>query len=161
MSQDRRGLLRQVFAAMMIYCVLVWICTVGFILVWPWDKGGTWKPEFRLAVSCGQGETCSLPYGQIAEARAGGKIAALQPATDSGRVMDNDFWVSWNKLSDSPPLIETNASSWYFQTSVRYRIEGDTPVLVATQEVNARAFFYGMAAALVLLAGWYLRKLRR
>ena len=53
------------------------------------------------------------------------------------------------------------ASSWHFQTVVRYRVENDTPVLVAYQDVDvSRAFTYGIGAALFLTIGLGLRKLR-
>lgn len=160
MSDNKRGFMSQIFIAMMLYCGLVWVWTVAFILGWPWDKGGEWKPEFRLAAVCANGEACSLPYGQLAEARAAGTLAALKPATETGEVMEKDAWLRWKTLYGQPAQIETTASSWHFQTKVRYRLDGDTPVLVETQEVGAKSLYYGMAAAFLSLAGIFLRKLR-
>lgn len=160
MSQEKRSRFGQIFVAMMIYCGLVWVWTVAFILAWPWDKGGAWKPEFRLAAVCAKGEACSLPYGQLAEARAKGALTALQPAADDGEIMEPNSWLRWKKIAGQPGQIETKASSWYFQTTVRYRLDGDTPILLESQEVGAKALYYGMAAALFSLVGIYLRKLR-
>ncbi|MBL8441994.1 MAG: hypothetical protein JNK96_12335, partial [Betaproteobacteria bacterium] len=56
---------------------------------------------------------------------------------------------------------EVKASSWHFQTTVRYRIENDAPLLVAYQDVDVgRAFTYAMGAAIFMMVGLYLRKLR-
>lgn len=160
MSQNKRSLFSRIFIAMMIYCGLVWVWTVAFIIAWPWDKGGAWKPEFRLAAVCANGEACSLPYGKLADARAGSPPVALQSAADNGEIMEPDFWVRWKKTAAQPAQFETTASSWYFQTTVRYRLDGETPVLIESQEVNAKALYYGMAAAFFSLIGIYLRKLR-
>lgn len=160
MSEEKRSRFSQIFIAMMIYCGLVWVWTVAFIVACPWDKGGPWKPEFRLAAVCANGEDCALPYGELAEAKASGKVTALQPAADIGEIMEPNSWLRWKKVAGQPGQIETMASSWYFQTTVRYRLDGETPVLVESQEVGAKTLYYGMAAAFVSLVGIYLRKLR-
>ena len=71
---------------------------------------------------------------------------------------EENNWLKWKKEDG---LYEVKASSWHFQTVVRYRIENDTPVLVAYQDVDvSRAFTYGIGAALFLTIGLSLRKLR-
>ncbi|HJW27598.1 MAG TPA: hypothetical protein VJ576_22100 [Rhodocyclaceae bacterium] len=160
MSEKKRGLMGQIFMAMMMFCFLVWVWTVAFILGWPWEKGTAWKPNFRLAAVCAQNEACGIPYGQLAEAKAKGTLVSLVPADTAGEVAEQDNWLKWKKVSGEPWQIETTASSWHFQTTVRYRVEGDTPVLVEYKEVGGKAFYYGLAAAFVSLVGIYLRKLR-
>ncbi|MBS1188372.1 MAG: hypothetical protein H6R10_164 [Rhodocyclaceae bacterium] len=160
MSQDKRGLMAEIFIAMMIFCGLVWVWTVAFILGWPWEKTTTWKPEMRLAVTC-KDEACGVAYGELAQAKAEGRVTALAPAEDAGQVQDQDAWLKWKKVAGQPWQIESTASSWSFQTTVRYRLEGETPVLVEYQDVGGKALYYGMAAAFLSLLGIYLRKLRR
>jgi hypothetical protein len=161
MSEDKRGLFGQIFIAMMIFCGLVWVWTVAFILGAPWEKTATWKPEFRLAAVCANNEACGVAYGQLSEAKAKGALASLMPTEAAGEVEEQDNWLKWKKVAGQPWQIESTASSWHFQTTVRYRVEGETPVLVEYQEVGAKAFYYGVGAALFSLIGIYLRKLRR
>lgn len=161
MSQDKRGFFGQIFMAMMIFCSLVWVWTVALILTWPWEKSADWKPEFRLAALCANGEACGIPYGQLAEAKAKGIYTTLAPASDNGEVMEPKNWLRWKTAAGQPWQIESAASSWHFQTTVRYRLEGETPVLVEYQEIGAKSLYYGMALAAVSLLGLYLRKLRR
>lgn len=160
MAQDKRSLFSRIFVAMMIFCGLVWIWTVALIIAWPWEKNGAWKPEFRLAAVCAKDEACSVPYGRLAEAKARGTFTSLVPAADNGEVQEPDAWVRWQKVAGKPWQIESKASSWHFQTTIRYRLDGDTPVLLESQEVNAKVLYYGMALAAFSLLGLYLRKLR-
>ena len=57
-------------------------------------------------------------------------------------------------------MIDAKASSWYFQTTIRYKVEDGTPVLIEYQDVGAKAFYFGIAAGLFSLLGLYLRRLR-
>ena len=162
MSEDKSGLFGQIFIAMMIFCGLVWIWTVAFIMAWPWEKNAIWKPEFRVAAVCAQGErqgeVCSFPYGGLAEARQQGLIATLALPGNAGEAMEENGWLRWTQQNG---IVEAKASSWHFQTTVRYRLDGDEPVLIEYQDVSARAFYYALAAAAFSLLGIYLRKLRR
>ncbi|MGE5470695.1 MAG: hypothetical protein ACM3X0_07870 [Bacteroidota bacterium] len=158
MSQENRGFFAKTFLLLMIFCGLVWIWTVAFIVAWPWEKTSVWKPEFRVAAVCDQDEPCGFAYGQLAEAKAKGLYKTLNLDGDAGDVMEKDGWLQWKKVNG---LIEAKASSWYFQTTIRYKLEGDTPVLVEYQDVSAKAFYYGIAAGLFSLIGLYLRKFRK
>lgn len=160
MSQEKRGFFSQAFIAMMIFCGLVWLWTVALIIAWPWEKSSTWKPEFRLAAVCAQDEACGIPYGKLTEAKAKGSFSSLVPPSDIGEVMEADAWLRWKTVAGQPWQIEAKSSSWHFQTTVHYRLEGETPVLVEYQDVGAKALYYGMALAAVSLLGLYLRKLR-
>lgn len=158
MSQDKRGILAQIFVALMIFCALVWVWTVAFIIAWPWEKTPVWKPEFRVAAVCDKGEICGIPYGQLDEAKSKGLFSSLNLPGDAGDVMEERGWLQWKKVNG---LIEAKASSWHFQTTIRYKLEDDKPVLVEYQDVGAKALYYGIAAGLFSLIGLYLRKLRR
>ncbi|HZX29849.1 MAG TPA: hypothetical protein VFF03_00725 [Rhodocyclaceae bacterium] len=161
MSDQKRGIMAEIFIAMMMFCGLVWVWTVAFILGWPWEASTTWKPEFRLAAVCANNEACGVTYGELADAKAKGTLVSLAPAEATGEVEHKDAWLRWKKAEGKPWQIEAKSSSWYFQTTVRYRLEGDTPVLVEYQDVTGKALYYGMAAAFVSLIGIVLRRLRR
>lgn len=156
MSTEKRGLLAKIFMALMIFTGLCWVWTVAFILGWPWDKGVAWKPEYRVAAICANDAACSVPYGELAAARASGKVKSID-VPDVGEAMEERNWIKWSKADG---VIEAKASSWHFQTTVRYKVVEDQPVLVAVQDVGAKALYFGMAAALFSLIGLYLRKLR-
>lgn len=161
-EENKRGVMAQIFLAMMAFCGLVWVWTVILILAWPWEKTGTWKPEFRLPAVCAQGEICGIPYGELTEAKAQGKFTSLIPPEADGEVAVDDAWLRWKKAPAGLPWqIESKASSWYFQTTVRYRLDNDTPVLVEYQEVGAKSFYYGMGLAAASLVAFYLRRLLR
>lgn len=158
---DQRSLFSKIFIAMMIFTGLVWAWTVAFIISWPWDKNGDWKPEFRLVATCAkeqQKEACGVAYSDLAAARSSGRVLTLTPPEPAGDVEEEQNWLKWKV--DGNGVIEAKASSWHFQTTVRYKLENDVPVLVEYQDVEAKAFYYGVAAALFSLLGIYLRKLR-
>lgn len=157
MSLDKRGMLAQIFIAMMIFCALVWVWTVAFIITWPWEKTDVWKPEFRLAAVCKDGEVCGILYSQLEEAKNKGLYSSLVIPADAGDVMEEMNWLKWKRTDG---VIEVKASSWHFQTTIRYKVEDEKPVLVEYQDVGAKAFYYGIAAGLFSLIGIYLRKLR-
>ena len=66
--------------------------------------------------------------------------------------------VQWKQ---SPGKLEVKASAWNFQTTVRYRLDNDTPVLIEYQELNAKIFFYAILAALGSLAVLHLYRRQR
>lgn len=159
--QDNRSFFSQIFTTLMIFSLAVGASTVAFIYSWPWEKANpAWKPNFRLIATCGEKrEACGISYGELAEAMTKGQINGLEPAEAAGEIEEPLNWLKWQKTND---LYEVKSSSWHFQSTVRYRLEKDQPVLVAVQDVDvAKAFVYGMGAAMVLVLGLNLRRLRR
>lgn len=157
MAQDKANWFRSIFLGMMIFTGLVWVWTVAFIISWPWEKNGNWKPEFRLVAVCQDKTPCGVAYGELADAKAKGLITTLVPPEPAGEVEEKLDWLKW---TTSNGVIEAKASSWHFQTVVRYKVENETPVLVEYQDVTVKAFWYGLAAGAFSLIGIYLRKLR-
>ena len=142
----------------MVFCVLVWMWGLGLYLFWPWQHGGTWLPDYPIAVTCPNGEVYALPVGQLAAARAKGLVTAVAPPTDSGETAYQMLTVRWKQHSDG---LESKASAWNFQTTVRYRIDNEQPVLLEYQEISGHIFLYALAGAFVSTILLYLRKLRR
>jgi hypothetical protein len=156
--EDKRSLFAKIFMAMMIFTGLVWVWTVAFIISWPWEKSDVWKPEFRVVAVCADSKPCGFAYGELAEAKAKGLYTSLNPSEPAGDLEEELNWLKW-KVDNG--VIEVKASSWHFQTTIRYTVENEMPILIEYQDVAAKAFYYGVAAALFSLLGLYLRRLRR
>lgn len=147
----------RIFKWLMLFCALVWVWGFALVMAWPWHKGGDWLPEFPLVVTCAPDKLCILPYGELAKARAEGRLQAVQPPLESGEAAYQQINVTWD---NSKGLIETTASAWNFQITVRYRIENDQPVMVQYREISIKLFFYALAGALFSTIGLFLRQLR-
>lgn len=147
---------RRIFGWMMAFVAMTWVWAVAIIMAWPWEKDGKWQPEFRLVATCKDGAACSVPYGQLA---AGG-YAALRPPEPVGEVQESDAWLRWKSFADKPWQFEVARSSWDFETVVRYRFAGETPVLVEVKRYDARVLLYALPLALAMVVGMFLRSLR-
>jgi hypothetical protein len=159
MSQDKRGLISQIFIALMIFSALVGAWSVAFMIAWPKDKTDVWKPEFRVIATCANNEPCGFAYRDLADAKAKGLYTSLTPTEPSGDIEEEYNWLKW-KIENG--VFEVKASSWHFQTTIRYTVENDMPILLDYQDVDVpKAFYYGIAAALFSTLGLYLRRLRR
>lgn len=156
--EDKRGFLAKIFIAMMIFSALVGAWSVAFMISWPWEKTDVWKPDFRLVATCANDQNCGLAYKDIAEGKAKSLYSSFEMKEPAGDLEETTGWLKWKKEKG---VYEVKASSWHFQTTVRYTIENDMPVLLEYQDVDVpRAFYYGIAAGLFSLLGIYLRKLR-
>ena len=156
--EDKRSSLAKVFIALMIFSALVGAWSVAFIISWPWDKSDQWKPEFRLVAQCANKETCGFAYKDLADEKAKNLYSSLTPAEPAGDIEEEQNWLKW-KIEKG--IFEVKASSWHFQTTIRYTVENELPILMEYQDVDvARAFYYGIAAGLFSLLGLYLRRLR-
>lgn len=147
----------RIFKGMMLFCALIWLWGLALIKGWPWQAGGEWLPEFPLVAVCGE-VVCAVPYGQLAEAQAAGKVTSLVPPAANGETAYEAISLSWKQQDGQ---IETRASAWNFQTTVRYHLENGRPVLTAYQEIGGKVFLLAMAGAAFTMIGLYLRKLRK
>lgn len=160
MSATERRPFARIFIAMMVFCLLVWVWTVALIMAWPWDKVPEWKPDTSLPAVCANGEMCSVSYGELTEALAQQKISSLVPKEPVGEVSESDAYLRWKTESGKPWQYEASRSSWHFETTVRYKLNGNVPELVAYRHYDGKVFLYALPAALFSLLGLYLRKLR-
>jgi hypothetical protein len=151
---------RSIFGWMMGFVAMTWVWAVGIIMAWPWEKNIAWEPDFRLVATCKDNEACSVPYGQIAAARAAGVFSALHPPEPFGEVQESDAWLKWRMDSGKPWHIEVSRASWDFETTVRYRLEGETPVLIEIKRYDVKVLLYAMPLALLMVGGMFLRSLR-
>ncbi|MBT9521476.1 MAG: hypothetical protein IV101_11345 [Dechloromonas sp.] len=158
MSQDKRGLLAKIFIALMIFSALVGAWSVAFMISWPKDKTDVWKPEFRVVAICANKEPCGFAYKDLADAKAKGLYTTLTPSAPAGDIQEEQNWLKW-KIENG--VFEVKASSWHFQTTIRYTVENEVPILLDYQDIDVpKAFYYGIAAALFSMLGLYLRRLR-
>ena len=156
--EDKRGLLAKIFIALMIFSALVGVWSAAFMISWPWDKTDEWKPEFRVVAVCADKQICGFAYKDLADAKAKGLYTTLIPSESAGDLEEVQNWLQWKNQNN---IFEVKASSWHFQTTIRYTVENEVPVLVEYQDVDvAKAFYYGIAAGLFSLLGLYLRKMR-
>lgn len=157
---DDRPFVAKLFPVLMLFCLLSWVWTFAIVQAWPWDKGTAWKPDARLPVVCASGEACSINYGDLARAIEEKKVSAVLPNEPVGEIQDPDAWLRWKSYTDKPWQIEASLSSWHFETTVRYTVKDNVPLLVQYRHYDANVFFYALPAALLTLLGIYLRKLR-
>lgn len=154
-----RNRLASIFPTLMGFCVLAWLWSFALYTYWPWSRGGEWLPAFPIVAVCSDGEVCTVPHGELAAAQAAGKVKTLLPEAAAGEAAYQGFLVRWQRI---PGGIETRLSSWNYQTTVRYRIENEQPVLVEYQEITARVFLAAIVAAIasLLLFRLYARRKR-
>jgi len=147
-----------IFSAFMIFCVMVWLWGLGLFMLWPWQKGGEWLPDFPIVATCTDDVICAIPYGELPAAKAAGKLKSLIPMENNGETAYELITLQWKLIKGG---IETKASAWNFQTTVRYRIDNEMPVLVEYQEISGKVFLFAIVGALVSTLLLYLRKLKK
>lgn len=147
-----------IFSAFMVFCVVVWLWGLGLFMLWPWHKGGEWLPEFPMIAVCADDSVCVVPFGELAQAKASGKLKSLRPPAESGEMAYEQITLTWKHL---PNAIQLKASAWNFQTTVRYRLDNEMPVLLEYQEINGKVFLFAIAGALFTTLLLYRRKLRQ
>jgi hypothetical protein len=156
--EDKRSFFAKIFIALMIFSALVGAWSVAFMIAWPKEKTDVWKPEFRLVAVCDNNEPCGVAYRDLADAKAKGLVKSLTPAAPNGEIQEENNWLKWGIANG---IFEVKASSWHFQTTIRYTVDNEVPILMDYQDVDvARAFYFGIAAGLFSLLGIYLRRLR-
>lgn len=152
---------RSIFGWMMGFVAMTWVWAVALIMAWPWEKPQRWDPDFRLVATCADNLACSVPHGSMAEALKEGGVTALRPPEPVGEVEEKDAWLRWKTTGgDKDWQFEVARSSWNFETVVRYRFDGDTPVIVEVKSYDTRILLYAMPLALLMVGGMFLRTMR-
>lgn len=151
---------RSIFGWMMGFVAMTWVWAVALIMAWPWEKNTNWEPDLPLVATCKDNQACSVPYGQLAQSKAQGIYSALQPPEPFGEVQETDAWLKWRMDTGKPWQLEVSRSSWNFETTVRYRFDGETPVLIELKRYDVRILLYAIPLALAMVGGMFLRSLR-
>lgn len=157
----KANIFRSIFGWLMGFVALSWVWTVALMVAWPAEETSRWEPDFRLVAVCADGEACSVPYGELASALAQGKVKTLVPPEPVGEVAEADAWLRWKTATGKPWQHEVTRSSWHFETTVRYRFDGETPVLVEVRRYDVGLFIYAIPAALLSLIAIFLSNRRR
>ena len=151
---------RSIFGWMMGFVAMTWVWSVALIMAWPWDKNIPWEPDFRLVATCKDNGACSVPYAKLAEAKSQGIYSVLKPPEPFGEVQEADAWLKWRMDAGKPWQLEVSRSSWDFETTVRYRFDNDTPVLLEVRRYDTRILLYAVPLALMMVGGMFLRTMR-
>jgi hypothetical protein len=151
---------RSLFSWMMGFVILVWVWTVALMVALPAEKTSKWEADYRIVAVCANKEHCSVPYGKLAEERTKGSVSSLVPLEPTGEVQESDAWLSWKTETGQPWTYEAKRSSWHFEQKIRYRLEGETPVLVEVKSADFKLFLIAMPLALFTVLGLYFRNLR-
>lgn len=151
---------RTIFGWMMGFVVMTWVWSVALIMAWPWEKATPWEADFRLVATCKDNEACSVPYGQLVEAKAAGIYSELKPPEPFGETQETDAWLRWRMDPDKPWQFEVGRSSWHFETVIRYRIDDGVPKLIEVKRYDVKILLYAMPLALMMVGGMFLRSLR-
>jgi hypothetical protein len=151
---------RSIFGWMMGFVAMTWVWSVALIMAWPWEKNVSWQPHFPLVATCQDNTACSVPYGKLPDAKARGLYTALKPPEPFGDVQEVDAWLKWRMDPGKPWQFEVARSSWDFETTVRYKFDGETPILLEAKHYDVRILLYAIPLALLMVGGMYLRSLR-
>lgn len=151
---------RRIFAYLMGFAGLTWVWSVALIFSWPDEKNPQWEPGLRLVAQCADGSACGIAYAELAEAAPAGRIKSLTPPEPAGDIAEADAWLSWKTVTGKPWQYQVSRSAWNFNTTVRYRLDGENPVLIALNRYDARILLYAMPLALFTLIGLFFRTLR-
>lgn len=153
---------RSVFAWMMIFVGVFWAWTVALMIAWPWEKNGKWAAEMKIIAVCANKEPCGISYSDLPTAKVEGKVISLVPGEPAGDVEMGDAWIRWTAEAGKDWQYEVKRSSWYFEETVRYRIENDAPKLIqARNVVVSNVILYSLPLALFSLSGLFFRKFRK
>jgi hypothetical protein len=158
-------LVRNVYAWSLGCIALFGIWYYALMGFWPWEPATQWQDRYVLAALCAAEtsatgpDECTVKYGDLAAARASGKVLSLTDMPPIGDHADTVSWHHWQKANEvdgKPWQYEVSWSSWDFKESIRYRLEGensDVPVLLEHRHVGPHLMPHALmlAAASVLL----------
>lgn len=152
---------RSIFSWMMGFVGIFWVWTVTLMIAWPWQKTSQWEPDMRVFAICANKDPCSVRYSELTAEKAAGKIVSLVPTEPVGEFLEPDAWLRWSKATEKPWQWEVKRSSWNFEYTVRYRLEGETPALVEARGIDSNVMVYAFPLAIFTLMGLLLRRTRK
>ena len=151
--------MNKLFKLLMMFVGLMWLWTIALFKLWPWASEQQWQTGYPVLALCKQADTsktCTLGYGELAQARAEQRIESLIPAAPRGEMQEEQLWVKW-ATQDS--LYELTLSTWFAEEGVRYRLENGEPQLLAHRLVDISVFWYALPIALInVLLIVYIRR---
>lgn len=156
-------------AALALFVALATAWGIGLMTFSPWqsaDKG--WQPYQPILVTDSAGKTTAMRWDQYLGARkrdpqmvpwptsARGRMEVPRPGEHVPQV------VTWSSVANKPWRFEVVSDQRDRISEVRYRLDGETPVLVATRERGPEIAFMAIPLALATLLVWKIfRWLRR
>ena len=122
-----------------IFIALAW----GFLLMqfWPWEAAAPdgWSPGYQLLITDSAGRTKTITYQEYLDLVKHGQRIEAQPATESGGIQinqpsqGNKNRLTWTTATNQPWQYELSYDQRDYLHQIRYRVEGEKPILVQTR----------------------------
>lgn len=160
--------------------LLLWVAlAVGwgaFLMVaMPWQEADPpgWHARHPIVVTDGSGQTSVMPWREYQAAQQRDPNIVPWPTQASGMYNgpshdhSNGISAEWTSPANKPWRFEVQLTDRDYITQVRYRLDGETPVLVQVRERGPQVAFMSMPLALITLialrvvAWWRSRRAKR
>ena len=123
----------------------------------PWLTAQTGKwPELRpIAVTSSEtGKTRIILYRNFASAMDQDSTLVPWPGTSTGSCQEEQVYTAWKTVGGKPWQYEVTWEDGDHIFESRYRLEGETPVLIETRGRDIRIAFEGIVLGILTLIVW-------
>lgn len=154
-----RGIGRFVRNVMLFFGLcLAWTGALYVLQFWSDAGGDAWPSAYPIAVThVATGTTRVIPYRALAEARNADPSLVPWPVTPSGSAEEDRVHTTWSTVQGERWQFEVRWEERDRLMETRYRLDGDTPVLVATRGRGPALAFQAIilaVATIVLVVLW-------
>ncbi len=133
---------------------LAWTGALYVLQFWSAADGGAWPAAYPIAVTHATGTTQVIPFRKLEEARKADPSLVPWPVTPSGSAQEDRVHTSRNTVDGEKWRYEVRWENRDYLLESRYRLDGDTPVLVATRGRSPALAFQAIILAVVTLVLW-------
>ncbi len=137
---------------------LAWTGALYVLQFWSDAGGDAWPSAYPIAVThVATGTTQVIPYRDLAEARKADPSLVPWPVTPSGSTQEGRVHTTWSTVQGQRWQFEVRWEDHDHLLESRYRLDGGTPVLVATRGRGPALAFQAIilaVATIVLFALW-------
>lgn len=137
---------------------LAWTGALYVLQFWSDAGGDAWPSAYPIAVThVATGTTQVIPYRDLAEARKADPSLVPWPVTPSGSTQEGRVHTTWSTVEGRRWQFEVRWEDHDHLLESRYRLDGGTPVLVATRGRGPALAFQAIilaVATIVLVALW-------
>jgi|GEM_PF-6825870 len=157
--------LMKAFLALVFFFALCVVWGMLLMQFWPWDVAGpsvnnSWPSRFPLPVSNAAGQTIVMSYKDIEVALKQQQVSAPWPAAASGEMeierpgQKGKSRLAWTSVAGKPWRFELKLDERDYIYQVRYRLDGDKPVLVESRVRGPQIGFLSVPLALLSVIVW-------
>ena len=145
---------------------LAWMGVLYVLQFWTDAEGDAWPLAYPIAVThVATGTTQVIPFRALAEARKADPSLVPWPVTPSGSTQEGRVHTTWSTVQGERWQFEVRWEERDRLMESRYRLDGNTPVLVATRGRGPALGFQAIilaVATIVLVVLWRMvRRWRR